>query len=157
MTFADNLLEQAAHLAHRKVEHPTQASLRRAVSTAYYALFHFLIDEAVNIWAVERHRAVLARSVSHARMKGLCVDFLKVAQGGNSIPNELVEVAQAFNQLQGDRETADYDNSKQWSLLEVESVLEATENAFAAWKTIRTQPTAEDFLMQLLFPKRPKT
>ena len=90
-------------------------------------------------------------------MKGLCVDFLKVAQGGNSIPNELVEVAQAFNQLQGDRETADYDNSKQWSLLEVESVLEATENAFAAWKTIRTQPTAEDFLMQLLFPKRPKT
>jgi hypothetical protein len=27
-----------------------QASLRRAVSTAYYALFHLLIDEAVGKW-----------------------------------------------------------------------------------------------------------
>jgi len=54
MAFADDLLEQAYHLARRERKNPTQASLRRAVSTAYYALFHLLIDEAVGNWAVER-------------------------------------------------------------------------------------------------------
>ncbi len=46
MSFADDLLTQAEHLANWESE-PTQAALRRAVSTAYYALFHLLIDEAV--------------------------------------------------------------------------------------------------------------
>ena len=48
MAFADDLLEQAYHLANKENDNPTQASLRRSVSTAYYALFHLLIDEAVS-------------------------------------------------------------------------------------------------------------
>jgi hypothetical protein len=43
----EHLLEQARHLAGRERTRPRQASLRRALSTAYYALFHFLIREAV--------------------------------------------------------------------------------------------------------------
>ena len=43
----EHLLEQARHLAKRERTRPRQASLRRALSTAYYALFHFLIAEAV--------------------------------------------------------------------------------------------------------------
>ena len=54
MAFADDLLEQAYHLANRESGDPKQASLRRAVSTAYYALFHLLIDEAVGNWGVAR-------------------------------------------------------------------------------------------------------
>jgi hypothetical protein len=49
MAFADDLPEQAYHLGRRERKNPIQASLRRAVSTAYYALFHLLIDEAVAI------------------------------------------------------------------------------------------------------------
>jgi uncharacterized protein (UPF0332 family) len=45
-SFADDLLQQAYHLARKERLNPRQASLRRAVSTAYYALFHLLIDEA---------------------------------------------------------------------------------------------------------------
>jgi uncharacterized protein (UPF0332 family) len=45
VAFADDLLEQALHLANRERKGPRQASLRRAVSTAYYALFHLLISE----------------------------------------------------------------------------------------------------------------
>lgn len=90
-------------------------------------------------------------------MKGVCVEFLKAAQGGGTVTIELADVALAFVQLQGQRETADYDNSKKWGLFEVEAVLEATDRAFAAWNIIRTHPTAEDFLMQLLFPKLPRT
>lgn len=40
MAFPDDLLEQAVHLARREPGRPRQASLRRAISTAYYALFH---------------------------------------------------------------------------------------------------------------------
>jgi uncharacterized protein (UPF0332 family) len=45
MPYCDDLLEQALHLAKREKKKPRQASLRRAVSTAYYALFHLLIHE----------------------------------------------------------------------------------------------------------------
>jgi len=46
MAFPDDLLELAQQLADLHPESPHQASLRRAVSTAYYALFHLLISEA---------------------------------------------------------------------------------------------------------------
>jgi hypothetical protein len=41
-----DLLEQAGHLAKREPKKPRQASLRRAISAAYYALFHLLVDQA---------------------------------------------------------------------------------------------------------------
>jgi hypothetical protein len=42
---AHDLLQQANHLATYEGANPSQASLRRAVSTAYYALFHLLIED----------------------------------------------------------------------------------------------------------------
>ena len=50
MPYPNDLLEQAWHLAKREKRKPRQASLRRAVSTAYYALFHHLIHEATLNW-----------------------------------------------------------------------------------------------------------
>src|SRR5437667_2139211 len=46
MPFPDHLLEQAQLLTNLNQRRPRQASLRRAVSTAYYALFHLLISDA---------------------------------------------------------------------------------------------------------------
>ena len=37
---------QAVSLAKMDVKKPKQANLRRAISSAYYAVFHLLIDEA---------------------------------------------------------------------------------------------------------------
>lgn len=45
MTLHHDLLEQAEHLAKRETKKPKQASLRRAVSSAYYALFHLLVSD----------------------------------------------------------------------------------------------------------------
>ena len=70
MPFPDDLLEQAYELAHKEPTNPKQASLRRAVSTAYYALFHLLIDDAVSKWEVERQRSILARTFEHSKMRG---------------------------------------------------------------------------------------
>jgi uncharacterized protein (UPF0332 family) len=154
MAFAEDLLEQSHHLAHRDTGTAKQASLRRAVSTAYYALFHLLIDDAVGHWAVERQRGVLARTFDHSKMRGVCDDLLKVVRSGRIVPPELVHVARTFVTLQQHRHTADYDNTIEWSSSDLVEVLELASGAFDAWRVIRGQDVAQDFLLDLFLPKR---
>ena len=59
--YHDDLLAQALSLVHKEPRNPKQASLRRAVSAAYYALFHLLISEAVANWNRVNLRAALGR------------------------------------------------------------------------------------------------
>src|ERR1035438_5650076 len=70
MAFAEDLLEQAYHLARRERTKPRQASLRRAISTAYYALFHLLIREATGNWKRDVQRARLARTFEQVDAPG---------------------------------------------------------------------------------------
>jgi hypothetical protein len=42
----EDLLEQAVRLATLDAKKPKQVNLRREISSAYYALFHLLVDEA---------------------------------------------------------------------------------------------------------------
>lgn len=51
MAFAEDLLKQAFLLVHKEPKSPRQASLRRSVSTAYYAVFHLLIQETSANWS----------------------------------------------------------------------------------------------------------
>lgn len=46
MNLHEELLDQAKHLLERHGQSTHQADLRRAVSTAYYAIFHFMIAES---------------------------------------------------------------------------------------------------------------
>jgi hypothetical protein len=105
MAFADDLLEQAYHLANMDVGEPKQASLRRAVSTAYYALFHLLIDEAVGNWTVVRQRSILARTFDHGKMKKVCEDHVNqfFSSGSPAAGLQLMKVAQTFAMLQQKR------------------------------------------------------
>ncbi len=48
MSLASDLLDQAGTLAGLDPLKPKQASLRRAISAAYYSLFHLLIDDAAS-------------------------------------------------------------------------------------------------------------
>jgi hypothetical protein len=133
MPFPEDLLQQAYDLASREPTDPKQASLRRAVSTASYALFHLLIDEAVSKWAIQRQRSVLARTFEDGRMKGICDQVLKSAKGGGGeVPADLFTGAQNFIQIQ---QVARYSD------------------AFASWLTISSQDVAQDFLLQLFLPK----
>lgn len=72
MRLPDGLLEQAQHLVRREPKRPKQASLRRAISTAYYALFHLLISEAVLNWKRAEDRVELARMFEHTHMRSIC-------------------------------------------------------------------------------------
>jgi hypothetical protein len=156
MPFPEDLLQQAYDLAAKEPGEPKQASLRRAVSTAYYALFHLLIDEAVSKWTVERQRSRLARTFEHDGMKRRCDEVVKRIKDGARLPDELNTVAHNFIQLQEHRHIADYDNSKQWSRANVSIVLTLATDAFNAWSAIGEDDDAQDFLLQLLFPKLPR-
>src|SRR5580658_5802915 len=157
MAFAQDLLDQAYHLANLESDDPKQASLRRAVSTAYYALFHLLIDEAVGNWGVARHRSILARTFDHGKMKGISEDHITSFYSSGQPPSgaQLKNVAQAFVQLQGKRHTADYDNAFIWSKDNAIVAIDTVRAAFIDWQAIRDQDTAQDYLLQLFLPKIP--
>ena len=135
VAFADDLLEQALHLANRERKGPRQASLRRAVSTAYYALFHLLISEATLNWKRAEYRDALARVFEHGKMKSACrkkigeltVYFKTNPRAGSelTVAQHLHRVAQTFVEAQQNRHVADYDNSRVWArtavLAEIES------------------------------------
>ena len=158
MAFADDLLEQAYHLAKLESGEPKQASLRRAVSTAYYALFHLLIDQAVGNWGIERQRSILARTFDHGKMKSICEDYVKsfYSSGQPSSGVQLKSVAQTFVHLQEKRHTADYDNAFVWSRTNAIGAIDLVRAAFSDWQAIRSQDTAQDYLLQLFLPKMPR-
>jgi len=158
MALAQDLLDQAYHLAKLESGAPKQASLRRAVSAAYYALFHLLIDEAVGHWGVPRHRSILARTFDHGKMKGISEDHIRsfYSSGQPLTGAQLKNVAQAFVQLQEKRHTADYDNAFVWSRDDALVAIDAAAAAFTDWHAIRDQDNAQDYLLQLFLPKMPK-
>jgi len=80
MGLADDSLGQDDHLAvcdaGKHVGKPGQASLRRAVSATYHALFHLLIEDAASRWdgSVEA-RSGLERAFTHGSMKQASLQF----------------------------------------------------------------------------------
>ena len=116
MAYHDDLLQQAIDLAHKNPTSPTQADLRRSVSTAYYALFHLLIRETIAHWSLDSSRDALGRMFEHSIMKkvsGRISDSRIFPFTGENptVVQNLKTVAQAFGQLQDKRKIADYDNS----------------------------------------------
>lgn len=165
MAFAPDLLEQAVHLANRERTRPKQASLRRAISTSYYALFHLLIHEATNNWKKAPQRPLLARAFEHGRMKSACgkrrdelEKFLstspKPSAANTAVAEHLLTVVTAFVNAQQQRHTADYDNSKQWTRTEVLSQIAAVATAFDSWSSVRKEDMAQDCLVYLLVKER---
>jgi hypothetical protein len=158
MSFADDLLELAYHLANRESGEPKQASLRRAVSTAYYALFHLLIDEAVGHWGIVRQRSILARTFDHGKMKNVCEDHVRIffSSGSPASGLQLKAVAHAFIQSQQNRHAADYDNAISWSRADAIGDVNLVNAAFVDWRAIRTHPAAHDYLLTLFLTKLPR-
>jgi len=155
MPFADDLLEQSRHLANREPKRPRQASLRRAISTAYYALFHLLTTAAVSNWKNVWQRPVLARAFEHRRMNDACsrARHKEFPNPKDASVRHLKGVAKTFGDLQQHRHTADYDNSKKWTRTEVLAQIESAQAAFDSWDVIADERIAQDFLLQLLMPR----
>ncbi|GEO82734.1 hypothetical protein [Pararhodospirillum oryzae] len=111
VSLAKELIATAQTLVHAKGKRkPKQADLRRAVSTAYYAVFHALArvgaDSLVGTSKSARpNRAWVEvyRSLDHGSAKTACQAATNI-----SFPQGIKNFADAFVQLQNARHEADY-------------------------------------------------
>lgn len=72
MAYPNELLQFAQEIASLYPNEAHQPSLRRALSSGYYALFHLLISDAVANCSDPHFRATLARIFDHGPMKQAC-------------------------------------------------------------------------------------
>jgi len=155
MPLPEHLLDQALLLARIDKTRPRQASLRRAVSTAYYAIFHLLTTAAAGEWKKPHQRIALARAFEHRRMKSACArtSAQKFPVYSAASGNHLRHVARTFVDLQDLRHLADYDNAGKWTRTEVMETIRQVTTAFTSWKAIEKEGIADDFLLQLLIQR----
>jgi uncharacterized protein (UPF0332 family) len=154
-----DLLKQASGLINQNSGNPTQADLRRAVSAAYYALFHFLISETIAHWRLDSSRDALGRMFEHSVMKKasrkISDDKLYPFAGENpTVVQKLRSVARVFVELQDQRHVADYDNTRIWTDTEALEQVEKAVKAFNDWLSIEHHTIAQDYLVSLLIKLR---
>lgn len=163
MSLPHDLLEQAQHLAGRERGKPRQASLRRAVSVAYYSLFHLLLGEAAQQaipGAIRTLRPLSSRAINHGDLKKVALWF---APGGNLpaplagsifISPDMHLFADACLRLQQLRHEADYDVTVRLTRSQAQQHVRRAQQAFAAWGRIRATDEAKAFLALLLVTDR---
>ncbi len=168
MGLPDDLLEQADALARLDDKgKPKQANIRRAISSAYYALFHLLIESTVNVLLPSRAQALrdqLSRSFEHRNMLQAAKTF--AGAGANSkdpwlvalkpaTPSaDLKDVARQFADLQEARHKADYAVGERFRRSFALSLIVMTRLAFKKWRVIATTPEGEAFMLALLVKSR---
>lgn len=161
MSLPDDLLEQAVHLADRDPRKPRQASLRRAVSSAYYALFHLLVEEASGLFTATPGVAyATGRALSHGEMLTVSQRFAvgqlpkSIAGAGGPLfatsagpaGDAVKRVAATFVLLQQKRHEADYDRAKSFTRSEVKQLLGRAQEAFTDWAGCRRSEPARLYL-----------
>jgi hypothetical protein len=163
MSLAKDLLGVAEHLASRERLKPKQASLRRSVSTSYYALFHLLTSESAALVGARLDLTAqrkLQRWFDHGDMKRVCGMFSTANAPkhissvlGTDVSDDLQLVARAFIKLQEARHDADYNLETTWSRTFTQYLVLVAEDAFAAWADIRHTHEASVFALALLSSK----
>ena len=159
-----DLLEQAAALAKLDLKKPKQANLRRAVSSAYYGLFHYLVHEACfaqigTQYGQAPYRYVIGRAYSHNVMKQACTSFgggtLKDsvkkglpldASGNYVILRPIQRIAATLAELQEKRHLADYDRSERFNRAEVMTLIEEVQDRIEDFSRLPSSSDKSFFL-----------
>lgn len=160
MAYADDLLQLAREIVKLHPNEAHQASLRRALSTAYYALFHLLVSDAVAGCGDLKLRARLVRMFDHSSMRK--ASDSKVSDLGNFfkqrttegpdyiLKDHLYSVAETFSEAHYNRHEADYNLLREWQPTEVSLLIERVADAFHRWTLIREDQEARDYLISML-------
>lgn len=132
------------------------ARIRRSISTTYYALFHFLLDEVGKRVigtgnALRVRRRLLARTISHTgtraaldRVRGVNVDvtiadFLRIGgqTGPVTVPRFVRDVALAFIDAHAKRQDADYNLNQALSAADARLLRLRVRRAIKNWRNAR--------------------
>lgn len=160
---SEALLSVADTLA--RLDDPTTVARRRAVSSAYYALFHGLIADAVTRTigddpARDEDRYTISRWYNHGEMRTVSQWVIRLARG-ESVPNgvavllgnppaDLVELARAFIQLQEARHEADYDHTANLAEADARAAINAAGEALARFPRLVDDRAYANYLTLLL-------
>ena len=102
-----DLIETARGLTELSPRRPSQANLRRALSTAYYAVFHSLAATVADALTGKRRGEAwhqTYRALEHGSAKRACQNV----QAMREFPPEIQGFAEVFGILQSARQRADY-------------------------------------------------
>ena len=147
-----DLIETARRLAPPGAAQSTQADLRRAVSTAYYALFHCLAAAAADLLtgsdrSSEWHQVY--RALEHGKAKRACRQ-----QGAlQAFPMEIRRFAEMFVDLQEARHEADYALEGEYSKPDVLAIINRAGNAINEFEQAGVRHR-RGFTVHVLFKRR---
>ena len=141
-----DLLRAAYQLAlEPSVGRPRQANLRRAISTAYYALFHALANCCADMLAgstrasrSQRAWRQTYRALEHGHAKNQCMNQSVISR----FPPEIQDFGEAFTDMQGVRHIADYDPDPEQSFTR-DSVLQRIAESERAILRFENTPAAD--------------
>lgn len=170
-SYDEELLETARRLLERNVGQRgrlSRAKVRRSISTTYYALFHFLIEELSRRIAGTGNdkrvrRRILARTITHRGLKTALdkvrgerinesvLGFFQLGIAGppSAAPPFAQNLARVFVDAQTKRESADYDLNEPLSATDARILWLRVTRAINVWRDAR-DPADRDFKHALL-------
>ena len=147
-----DLIETARSLTEISPRRPSQANLRRAVSTAYYAMFHCLAGCAANL-IIGRVRKPAwhqtYRALEHGKARNACEDRGALA----AFPPEVRNFADMFVALQKARQQADYALDGRYDKLRVLAAIDMAEDTIVQFDQAGVQHRRA-FVAHVLFKRR---
>ena len=118
----EHFFEQAERLsAPDAAGAPRQVDLRRAISAAYYGVFHFILTAAADQFAGAKDRnlpryELIYRSIDHQSVRSICAETAKpelpaklARYAPSGFDQPIRSFARIFAELQEKRHAADYD------------------------------------------------
>lgn len=163
----DHLFDQADRLTSPPAGGaPRQADLRRAISSAYFGLFHAVVTEAADDFAGKTRRhtpryALVYRSIDHRSLRGICeaiikpklpVKYFKYEPKGGFGP-DLIALATAVTELQEKRHMADYDPLFRVRMSDAVLAVATGRSALVRFRRV-SHPRRKAFLSLLVFSPR---
>ena len=148
-----DLIETARDLAEFGPRRLTQANLRRAVSTAYFAVFHALARTAADTLISNKSSAAwhqAYRALEHGSATRTCQNKKEMQQ----FPLAIQEFATSFVALQSERQLADYALEERYYKRRTLSLIASAERAIDNLESAGKQDRS-DFVARMLFKRRP--
>mgnify|MGYP003115687661 CR=1 FL=1 len=137
---------------------PRQVQLRRAISTAYYALFHCLARSAADL-LIGGGRAQKSKHAWRQAYRALEHGTAKNACGRdeilNKFPQPIEDFANHFRAMQLKRHAADYDPYAKFTKSEVQHDINTAEQAIKDYQ-LASKKDRSAFVAYVLFKSRKK-
>ncbi len=131
---------------------PTQVDLRRAVSTACYALFHCLAGTAADLLTDSRRDPEwqqIYRALEHGKVRSAC----RQQEAMRAFPMDIRSFAKEFIALQAARHRADYAHDGRYSEANVLALVEAAAGAIDRFERASARYRRR-FAVHVLFKRR---